>query len=301
MVKVLSRGPITGDSVAAFRAAPLGRAIVLVGSGGRYQLLTHEKPVSRLELMSLGFKEYLAIDLSVEVLKSAEKVPSADPSVAFDLEIEITARLEDPLAFITKFGLETSLFEPFYRGWLSDIKQEISRFGPDNLPHVQQTLASLQSGVASRSPVIHGVRVLGFISKVRNDGEYERAAILARATMLLRNYGPEAVYALKEAHPGYAKTLETLLSAVHEVRDDRSRFIDAEWDRKVARVTRLYEEGVIDREERKAFLSLGNLKAAAQLLDGEANTLLSPSTEPKRLPPLTLPSPSSKQDMPPKE
>jgi len=208
-------------TVKEIRSYQVGRSVVLSGPGVT-RVVSPNEPIDLSELLLRGYTYYHVVDTSAKRAQRSERRRVAgNPQYTFDLTIDMSASVHDPVAFLQDFGGKASIFDAFYADIMEDVSSALADCHPEDMRQAQADIASLCAEVTKNQPYHRGVRILQF--NVRLDygpellKEIETFDGLAKDNKL----GEEFWIMREHVDPGKAESYQRLRENLNKARKDR--------------------------------------------------------------------------------
>ncbi len=257
---IIEKGRVTASNVMDLSRPQIGISTVFVGRNGEYRTVTPDHPIGWLQARFSSFTDYVKVDLSPRTLQIQEKARTANAKYFFELQVDLSVKVEHPEPFLREFGLDGSVKLFFQQRWRRQLLNEALATEPSDIAELELKFGNLEHAVESSPPLQHGVRVLSFQVRIAQDPAYED---LERARIAYQNQSdPVALLAYRMMLKGEDRVqIDEFLGGVRA----EGEHSHENWEKHRGRVISLWRDGVIDKFEVQDLLDPEKLKSLHRL------------------------------------
>lgn len=203
------------------RGYQLGRAVVLSGPGAP-RVVSPTDPIDFMELLLYGYTYYHVVDTSAKRTQRKEnRRVATNPQYTFDLIIDMSASIHDPVLFLRDFGSKASIFDAFYADLMQDISGDLADCHPEDMRQAQATIAAVCANITKTQPYHRGVRILQFNVRVEYGPELLKEIETFDRLAKDAKFGEEMWIMREHTDPANAASYAKLRTTLRDARKER--------------------------------------------------------------------------------
>jgi len=161
---VIAEGQFGVSTIGEILNCSIGKAIVLTGSRGT-RVVSESEPVDLptllTSLLTLGYRTYTVVDKTARMIDlQSDRMIRGDPRYTYVLTVSVTARVEDPAAYLKEFSPAASIFEAFRGELIEDIWLELNQRFPWDIGNAAAMLQEYAATIKKTQPYHKGIRIM---------------------------------------------------------------------------------------------------------------------------------------------